>query len=61
MASLHLGIMSEKRISLNTEIIFSAQDMEDSRLPAQAHSVMCSLGRVEGEVARGRVLLELFE
>lgn len=37
VAGWQLGIMPGKGKSLNTEIIFSAQDMADSRLLAQAH------------------------
>lgn len=42
MAGLHLGIMPEKAMSLNTGIIFSARDMADSKLSTQTHSA-CTL------------------
>ena len=46
--------MFEKDMSLNTEIIFSAQDMADSKLPALAHLSMLSLCGVKFAKLLGR-------
>lgn len=62
MSGLHLGIISEKIVSLNTRIIFSAWDMADSKLPTQPHSSMRSLDGMElGDSVCGGVLPALFK
>ena len=47
----------EKNMSLNTEIIFSAQDMADSKLPALAHLSMLSLSGVKLVILLGKECL----
>ena len=47
----------EKNMSLNTEIIFSAQDMADSKLPALAHLSMLSLCGVKLAILLGEECL----
>ena len=49
--------MFEKDMSLNTEIIFSAQDMADSKLPALAHLSMLSLSGVKLVILLGKECL----